>query len=83
MYEPVETTTTWADVEDVLADNDAPALEALAPAKELPDDEAAEEPPEPVDPDEAEPDTCCPTVRLTAATVPLMVDARVASFSEF
>ena len=75
----METTTTWALVEDELLDEEA--LVALDPPKPLvpvpePPVVPADELDDPVEPD---PLTCWPTVRFTLATVPSMVDVRVAS----
>ena len=91
-YEPVATTTTCAVVE-LEADEDEPPVDALPdpappPVVEL---EPGEEP-EPVDPaeelelpfdpeEELDPATCWPTVRSTEATVPAMVEVKVASDS--
>ena len=91
MYEPVDTTTTWAL--EALEDDVAPVD---ATAEVPPDEPAWENPldpvPEPVPPEDADDEpaaddvdeadellTCWPTVRLTEATVPAMVEVRVAS----
>jgi hypothetical protein len=90
MYEPVETTVIWAVDEPVLDEDEDellpadPVDELAAPANELaPDDPVEVDAVAPLDPEvELEPDTCWPTVRLTAATVPSMVDVNVASAKE-
>jgi hypothetical protein len=89
MYDPVETTSIWADDELDVDDEDDEELLAEGLAAEVPvDDAPSEELPEADDPDDDAPEealdpvTCWPTVRLTAATVPAMVDVRVASLSE-
>jgi hypothetical protein len=66
MYESVPTTTIWPD-DDPVPDEPVPADEAPAAAELFPL------------PDEPVPLTCWPTVRSTDATVPEMVEVRLAS----
>jgi hypothetical protein len=95
MYEPVEMTTTCADEldaeeEDAEEEEDAAASDRPDDAPLPPNELPADDDPVPVfeAEDEDEPDevpdavTCWPTTRLSDATVPLMVDTRVASLSE-
>ncbi len=88
MYEPVETTTTCAlDEPDAAEEEDAAALEELPANEPLPVEPVD---PELLVPDEPAPDaaeevdavTCWPTVRFIEATVPAMVDSRVASSND-
>lgn len=89
-YEPVPVTTTWAlEVEDELEELDELAAVLLAPVNPPVPPKPVEEvpPPDVLDEDEvpepdAVPETCWPTVRSSAATVPVMVDVNVASLSD-
>jgi hypothetical protein len=96
MYEPVDTTTTWALDELDAAEDDAEDDEdAAPPADPPPNDPLPEEPlepdpapdpllpedPEVALPEEEEPATCWPTVRFTDATVPVMDDTKLALFA--
>src|SRR5664280_298174 len=61
----------------VVDSDDAPLLVApLDPMLEAPVED------DPFPEDDPLPDTCCPTERLTDATVPAMVEARLASASD-
>ena len=76
-YEPVETTTTWpldddpVDPVDALVAADEPPKLPVAEVLALPVPDGDEPPP-------LEPETCWPTVRLREATVPLIVEVKVA-----
>src|SRR5664280_166565 len=89
MYEPVEMTMTCALDEPDAADEAAePVAAAVLPANEPVPVEPVD--PEPLVPDEPAPDaaeevdavTCWPTVRLTEATFPAMVDTSAASSND-